>query len=490
MSEHQAQKFGWLVKQGSFRKTWKRKYFILHWPELRYYSCEPEGPQHAATSGKVILVDDVTLSDSLSMVKGSSKENAFGIFHNSRDPVFLQAETKEEMMAWVNAIRNEQTVGMIDFDQLRTLGEGSFGQVWLVRHRTTDDLLAMKVLDKARTRADDAVSSTRIERDILLRVRHPFVVQMQYAFQTADKLFMVMDYHNGGDLYSHMLQQVTFKEGPVRLWMGEIALAIGYLHEIGCVFRDLKPENVLLDAAGHAHLTDFGLSKLVESTHVHGAALRLTTFCGSPFYLAPELVRTAAAKRHKGKAKNAMGYGKDVDWWALGVLAHELLIGQPPFQGAPPFNNAQAVYRAIVNTPMETVRRRVEQQKGLSPETVQFMFSLLERDIDKRLGSGDAGLRAVQAHPFFFPLAEAAAQVSLKGIASPTDRGWTEAVLARRLVPEYSPAAQLAKAGKEDQDAADEVLSGHYSRKMQAVEEVAPRPEGLVERVRRRSAGE
>jgi serine/threonine protein kinase len=142
-------------------------------------------------------------------------EHCFGIFHKSRDAVFLQAENQAQMMEWVNAIRNTNVVGMIDFDQLRTLGEGSFGQVWLVRHRTTSDLLAMKVLDKERTKQDDAVGATRIERDILLRVRHPFVVQMQYAFQTADKLFMVMDYHNGGDLYSHMLQQKNFTEGPV-----------------------------------------------------------------------------------------------------------------------------------------------------------------------------------------------------------------------------------------------------------------------------------
>jgi tRNA A-37 threonylcarbamoyl transferase component Bud32 len=277
-------KEGWLTKQGSFRKTWKPKWFVLEWPELRYYKQPPAGPGDKPSG--VIRCDEVALSDSLSMAR-TGREHCFGIFHKSKDAVFLQAESAAVMIGWVNAIRNQESVGMIDFDQLRTLGEGSFGQVWLVKHRTTGQMLAMKVLDKQRTKDEEAVEATRVERDILLRVRHPYVVQMQYAFQTADSLFMVMDYHNGGDLYSHMLRVKRFGEGAVRLWVAEIALALGYLHETGVVFRDLKPENVLLDGRGHAHITDFGLSKLVDHTHVPGAPLRLTSFCGSPYYLAP-----------------------------------------------------------------------------------------------------------------------------------------------------------------------------------------------------------
>ena len=124
---------GWLTKQGSFRKTWKRRWFVLEWPELRYYGKEGDELKGMEPKG-VVRCDDVTLSDSLSMAR-TGRENCFGIFHKTRDPFFLQAESKAEMMEWANAIRHVESVGMIDFDQLRLLGEGAFGQVWLVRHR-------------------------------------------------------------------------------------------------------------------------------------------------------------------------------------------------------------------------------------------------------------------------------------------------------------------------------------------------------------------
>jgi hypothetical protein len=189
-------KCGWLTKQGHFRKTWKKRWFVLEWPELKYYASEGDSSPKG-----VVRCDEVTLSDSLSMAR-TGRENCFGIFHRSRDPFFLQAESKADMMGWVNAIRNTEAVGMIDFDQLRVLGQGAYGEVWLVQHRITQKMLAMKVLSKEQTKRDKAVENTKVERDILLKVRHPFVVQMQYAFQTAEKLFMVMDYVNGGDLYS------------------------------------------------------------------------------------------------------------------------------------------------------------------------------------------------------------------------------------------------------------------------------------------------
>ena len=341
---------GWLTKQGSFRKSWKRRYFVLEWPILRYYGSEEDATREQSKPGDArkpkgeVRCDDVTLSDSISMAR-TGRENCFGIFHKTRDAFFVAAESKEEMMQWANAIRHEASCGMIDFDQLRVLGEGAFGQVWLVNHRTTGVMLAMKVLSKEATQKEKAVENTKVERDILLRVRHPFVVQMHYAFQTAEKLFMVMDYVNGGDLYSHMSSSGRprrFDEGTMRIWAAEICMALGYLHEVGVAFRDLKPENILLDEQGHCHLTDFGLSKSIETSNS-----RLHTFCGTPYYLAPELITHGSSSRGKGK-----GYSKDIDWWAMGILCYELLIGDPPFRG----KTAQEVYKAIVNKPMQSVR--------------------------------------------------------------------------------------------------------------------------------------
>ncbi len=204
------------------------------------------------------------------------------------------------------------------------LGEGAYGKVQLVRHRRTGVEYAMKVLSKEETREAAAVENTKLERDVLKEARHPFVVQMAFAFQTPQKLYMVMDLVRGGDMYEHIQKQGRFSEDVVRVWAAEISLAVGYLHSIGIIFRDLKPDNVLLDMEGHCRITDFGLSYKVQS-----ADDRAHSFCGTAFYVSPELIL-----QYKQDGKKRGGYSKDVDWWALGVLCFELLVGGPPFSGA------------------------------------------------------------------------------------------------------------------------------------------------------------
>lgn len=216
-------------------------------------------------------------------------------------------------------------VSLIDFDVRENLGEGAYGEVQLVCHRTTHLEYAMKILSKEQTREADAVQLTKLERDVLKQARHPFVVHMAYAFQTPEKLYMVMDLVEGGDMYGHMQKQKRFSEGVMRVWAAEISLAVGYLHSVGVIFRDLKPENILLDMDGHCRITDFGLACKVES-----ADQRAHSFCGTPYYVSPELIlKCRQDKKERG------GYSKDVDWWALGVLCFELIVGGPPFDGAP-----------------------------------------------------------------------------------------------------------------------------------------------------------
>jgi serine/threonine protein kinase len=415
-----AQKTGFLTKQGHFRKTWKKRYFVLEWPILRYYrnmgDSDPAGE---------IDCEGVTLSDSTNMAK-TGRENCFGIFHKDREPYFLQSESTQDMMEWVQAIRNSSAVGMIDFDQLKKLGEGAYGLVFLVRHRTTNQMLAMKTISKEQTRREGAVENTKLERDILMRVRHPFVVQMQYAFQTSEKLFMVMDYVNAGDLYSHLLKKKRFPEATMKVWAAEIGLAVGYLHEVGVVFRDLKPENVLLDMNGHAHLTDFGLSKTIETS-----GQKLHTFCGTPYYLAPELITHGSTARGKGK-----GYSKDIDWWAVGILCYELLIGDPPFRG----KSAQEVYKAIVNKPIASVEASL---RRFSPQARSLIVGLLERKVDCRIGYGERDVITFKQHPFF------------------ADIDW-DLLLMKGIPVDYTP--PRAPKGQED-----EALADHYSRKNQEV---------------------
>uniref|UniRef100_A0A8C3S7C3 non-specific serine/threonine protein kinase n=1 Tax=Chelydra serpentina TaxID=8475 RepID=A0A8C3S7C3_CHESE len=203
------------------------------------------------------------------------------------------------------------------FELLKVLGQGSFGKVFLVRKITPPDnghLYAMKVLKKATLKVRDRVR-TKMERDILADVNHPFVVKLHYAFQTEGKLYLILDFLRGGDLFTRLSKEVMFTEEDVKFYLAELALGLDHLHSLGILYRDLKPENILLDDEGHIKLTDFGLSK--EAIDHEKKAY---SFCGTVEYMAPEVV-------------NRQGHTHSADWWSYGVLMFEMLTGSLPFQG-------------------------------------------------------------------------------------------------------------------------------------------------------------
>ncbi|MGH0142234.1 UNVERIFIED_CONTAM: hypothetical protein FKN15_076094 [Acipenser sinensis] len=190
------------------------------------------------------------------------------------------------------------------FELLKVLGQGSFGKVFLVRKTTPPDdkqLYAMKVLKKATLKVRDRVR-TKMERDILADVNHPFVVKLHYAFQTEGKLYLILDFLRGGDLFTRLSKEVMFTEEDVKFYLAELALGLDHLHSVGIIYRDLKPENILLDEVGHIKLTDFGLSK--EAIDHEKKAF---SFCGTVEYMAPEVV-------------NRQGHNHSADWWSYGVL--------------------------------------------------------------------------------------------------------------------------------------------------------------------------
>uniref|UniRef100_A0A671RWP9 non-specific serine/threonine protein kinase n=1 Tax=Sinocyclocheilus anshuiensis TaxID=1608454 RepID=A0A671RWP9_9TELE len=193
------------------------------------------------------------------------------------------------------------------FELLKVLGQGSFGKVFLVRKLMGPDagqLYAMKVLKKASLKVRDRVR-TKMERDILVEVNHPFIVRLHYAFQTEGKLYLILDFLRGGDVFTRLSKEVMFTEEDVKFYLAELALALDHLHNLGIVYRDLKPENILLDEAGHIKLTDFGLSK--ESVDQDKKAY---SFCGTVEYMSPEVV-------------NRRGHTQSADWWSLGVLMYQ-----------------------------------------------------------------------------------------------------------------------------------------------------------------------
>ena len=182
-----------------------------------------------------------------------------------------------------------------DFDLIKVLGKGSYGKVMLVRHKTDGGVFAMKMLRKENIVKRNQVQHTKTERRVLESVSHPFLVSLQYAFQTPKKLYMVMEFCPGGELFFHLSRAGRFSEARAQFYSAETSLAIAYLHSKNTIYRDLKPENLLLDADGHCKVTDFGLSKEGIEDNVSAK-----TMCGTPEYLAPEIL-------------NKQGHGKAVD---------------------------------------------------------------------------------------------------------------------------------------------------------------------------------
>jgi len=203
----------------------------------------------------------------------------------------------------------KKKIGVDDFKPIMVVGKGTFAKVMLVQKKDTGRLYAMKVISKDEVMKHNAVKHTMAERNILRKIDHPFIVTLNYSFQTEDKLYMVLDYISGGELFYHLSDAERFDEDRARFYTAQITLALGYLHSQNIVYRDLKPENLLLDMNGNICLTDFGLCKenigIGNLTH---------TFCGSPEYLAPEIFL-------------GNGYDKSVDWWAMGTLLYEMLSG-------------------------------------------------------------------------------------------------------------------------------------------------------------------
>uniref|UniRef100_A0A671LB57 non-specific serine/threonine protein kinase n=1 Tax=Sinocyclocheilus anshuiensis TaxID=1608454 RepID=A0A671LB57_9TELE len=260
------------------------------------------------------------------------------------------------------------------FELCKVLGQGSFGKVFLVKKITEPDagqLYAMKVLKKATLKVRDRMR-TKMERDILVEVNHPFIVKLHYAFQTEGKLYLILDFLRGGDLFTRLSKEVMFTEEDVKFYLAELALALDHLHGLGIIYRDLKPENILLDNDGHIKLTDFGLSK--ESIDHENKAY---SFCGTVEYMAPEVV-------------NRRGHTHSADWWSYGVLMFEMLTGTLPFQGKDRKETMTMILKAKLGMP-----------QFLSPEAQSLLRNLFKRNPGNRLGAGPDGVEEIKRHSFF-----------------------------------------------------------------------------------------
>lgn len=301
------------------------------------------------------------------------------------------------------AENNQPGVQLDDFEIKRVLGIGGFGKVFQVRKLNGTDankIYAMKVLKKAvivrnkETKSLDREINihAKLERDVLKAVRHPFIVDMIYAFQAANKVYLILEYLSGGELFMQLQKERMLMEDTAIFYLSQVLLAIQHLHNCGIIYRDLKPENIMLDSEGHVKLTDFGCVKESDSDEIN------YTFCGTIEYMAPEIINRSG--RH----------GKEVDWWSFGILCHDMLTGSPPFTG----NNRKIVTDRVLKS-------KLQLKKYLTPDAKDILSKLLNRKVECRLGYGEKDAELVKCHRFF----------------SSVD--W-EAVLERRTVPPFKPA--------------------------------------------------
>lgn len=257
-------------------------------------------------------------------------------------------------------------INPLSFQPICLLGKGSFGEVYYCKRG--EEEYALKVLNKSQVLGKNVLRYTQTEREVLCLVRHPFIVELKFAFQTCEKLILALEYCPGGDIGYHLSREKRFSEDRARIYLSEVLLALEELHANHIIYRDLKPDNVVLDADGHAKLTDFGLAKISKNDQAK-------SFCGSVAYLAPELIQRQV-------------YSTQVDWYLLGVLLYEMLVGIPPFFSC----NKDLLFENIQ-------KARLKFPKFVSPLAQSLISRLMDRNPKQRLGVN--GADEVKQHPFF-----------------------------------------------------------------------------------------
>lgn len=381
---------GFLEKVGGkFLARNQTRYFELRGMNLYYYKAKPapgESPQGVVEMADTKIVDNPKEKFSFMIVGPKLKKE-----------YVLCASSDAEKKAWIERLENPnksntttvkttgddeddegearmffskagKKVSTDDFQIVRVIGKGSFGKVMEVRKKDTGETFAMKEMSKDVIERENLLEHIFAEKSILQKIDHPFIVQLHYAFQTKDKLYLILDFLSGGELFFHLSQETKFDEWRAKFYTAEIGLALGHLHKLDIIYRDLKPENAVLDRTGHVCITDFGLAK----TGVQGA-YAASTFCGTPEYLAPEFLM-------------GCGHGKAVDWWSLGILLYEMLCGIPPFYS----ESVNEMYELILKKPLEF-------PDDVSPAARDLCTKLLDRNPETRMKD----VNAFKAHPFF-----------------------------------------------------------------------------------------
>jgi len=386
-------KEGFIFKEGAKFLTWKKRFLSIETNKISYYTNDNKKNK----KGEILIKAIKEVKPIKEFYK--QRKYCFAVCTTNRT-YYIQASDDENAQSWITAIRSvlgnksdsssessklessttssrvkepeksekEKKVGLNDFQQLKVIGRGGFGRVLLVKKRETNKVYAMKELKKKVIAARGEIEHTRTEKSVLSKLDHPFLAKLHWSFQTEEKLYFIMDFINGGELFHHLSKEKRFPEDRAKFYAAEIVSGIEYLHKSGVIYRDLKPENLLLNHKGHIVMTDFGLSK--EGLREGDTT---ATFCGTPEYLAPEII--------KGE-----DYTKAIDWWSVGTLVFEMLTGLPPFYTEDEENMYHKIMTAELVIP-----------SFFSAEVGDFITQLLNRDPNQRLQDPDK----IKGHPWF-----------------------------------------------------------------------------------------
>ncbi|CAH8848001.1 unnamed protein product [Trichobilharzia szidati] len=452
-------KEGWLMKRGEHIKNWRRRYFKLREDGTFYgYKSQPKDDMAQP-------LNNFTVRGCQIICLNKPKPYTFLIrglqWTNVVERLFF-VETEAERNDWLGAIqsvanrlrsscempisvhsvdlsdnvvvdipqRPVKRYSVNDFRLLKVLGKGTFGKVILCQENETGHFYAMKILKKSVLIEKEEVVHTMTENRVLQQCKHPFMTALRYSFTTPNCLCFVMEYVNGGELFFHLQRDRIFSEERAKFYGAEITLALGYLHNQNVVYRDLKLENLLLDKDGHIKIADFGLCK--EDMY-YGASTK--TFCGTPEYLAPEVLLDS-------------DYGRSVDWWGLGVVMYEMMCGRLPFYSS----DHEVLFELIL-------QENVSFPPHLTQPAQDILSRLLIKDPTSRLGGGTQDVLEVMAHLFFASIDWD--RLIRKDIQPP----WKPDVMDEKdtkYVPDEFKDASVDLTPPDDEDSKSQIVDGPY----------------------------
>ena len=268
-------------------------------------------------------------------------------------------------------IEGKKVITLNDFDVLKLIGKGSYARVYLVRNKSNQKIYSMKKLNKPFIKRNKQEQHIINERILLSKMNNPFLVKLFCCFQDQEHLYFIMEFIQGGELFFHLHRELRFDDEKTRFYIAELILVLNFLHSNKIIYRDIKPENILLDVEGHIKLTDFGLSRLCSENNE-----KAFTICGTIYYIAPEILERK-------------GYDNTVDLWSLGCLMYEMLNGRPLFN----FN--------IGKVDINEYKKKIILPNNFSDEAKDLITKLLDLDPKKRIGAGNKGFDNLKKHKYF-----------------------------------------------------------------------------------------